>query len=180
MRLYLVDSDCSVVRALKSILIHVPGDSVSNMGSWRTESGSEGNTHLKDRMWAQICATITHCGGNTGVWGCEGSRVSYLYIYMAMVLQEEVRIVRHHPAVSYDAAGPVGHRVQSPPTVFGEPVPDDDCSELHVLRKMAPAVTRLAGFVGSARMLLLPQYNVAPDWTGTMRKNGAIERKKKK
>jgi hypothetical protein len=86
----------------------------------------------------------------------------YLYINMTMVLQEEVRTVRHHPAVRYNAAGPVGHRVQSPPSVFGEPVPDDDCCELHVLRKMAPAVTWLAGFVGSAGMSLLPQYNVAP------------------
>ena len=91
-----------------------------------------------------------------------GSGVPYLYINMAMVLQEEVRTVRHHPAVRYNAAGPVGHRVQSPPSGFGEPVPDDDCCELHVLRKMAPAVTWLAGFVGSAGMSLLPQYNVAP------------------
>jgi hypothetical protein len=57
-----------------------------------------------------------------------GSGVSYLYIDVAMVLQEEVRTVWHHPAVRYNTPGPVGHRVQSPPTVFGEPVSDDNCS----------------------------------------------------
>ena len=91
-----------------------------------------------------------------------GSGNADLNVDVAMVLQEEVRTVRHHPAVRYNAAGPVGHRVQSPPTVFGEPVSDDGCRELHVLRKMAPTITQMASFVGSAGMLLLLQYNVAP------------------
>ena len=83
-----------------------------------------------------------------------GRGIFYLDINVTMVLQQEVLTVRYHPAVRYNAAGPIGHRVQSPSTVFGEPVTDDDCCYLHIFWEMAPAITQMAGFVGSAGMFL--------------------------
>ena len=40
-----------------------------------------------------------------------GSGDADLNVDVAMILEEQVRTVWHHPAVRYNAASPVGHRV---------------------------------------------------------------------